>query len=159
MPVRIERVCPPETAKLLSQGIVDFNRAAVRDLEPNEAELRFHVVATDDQGQVIGGLRGTFGADWNWDTAVLYNKSEKNEVTRNRPANSLLAEALFDPTPAAYNPWGGGGARPTNIERVLVDVRRVHLNVTSSTIDNHAGSAPRIVVPKASLETSYSCHI
>ena len=59
MPVRIERVCPPETAKLLSQGIVDFNRAAVRDLEPNEAELRFHVVATDDQGQVIGGLRGT----------------------------------------------------------------------------------------------------
>ena len=59
MPVRIERDCPPETAKLLSQGIVDFNRAAVRDLEPNEAELRFHVVATDDQGQVIGGLRGT----------------------------------------------------------------------------------------------------
>ena len=58
MPVRIERDCPPDVAKLLSQGIVDFNRAAVRDLEPNEAELRFHVVATDDQGQVIGGLRG-----------------------------------------------------------------------------------------------------
>ena len=58
MPVRIERDRPPETARLLSQGIVDFNRAAVHDLEPNEAELRFHVVATGAEGQVIGGLRG-----------------------------------------------------------------------------------------------------
>ena len=58
MPVRTERDCPPKIAKHLSQGIIDFNRAALRDLEPNEAELRFHVVTTDYEGQVIGGLRG-----------------------------------------------------------------------------------------------------
>jgi outer membrane receptor protein involved in Fe transport len=81
----------------------------------------------DNDGEMIrllGGLRGTFGTDWNWDSAILWNRSEKNEVTRNRPANSLLAEALFDPTPDAYNPFAGGGARPSNIERVLVDVTR-----------------------------------
>ena len=54
----------------------------------------------DNDGEsyrILAGLQGTFGNNWDWDSAVLYNKAEKNEVTRNRPANSLLAEALFDP--------------------------------------------------------------
>ena len=58
MPVRIDLHPPEALAKALSQGIVDFNRGAIPDLEPNEAEIRFHVVATDDDGALTGGLRG-----------------------------------------------------------------------------------------------------
>ena len=58
MPITVDRDPPPEVAAKLSQGIVDFNRRTIPDLEPNEAEVRFHVIATDDTGEVIGGLRG-----------------------------------------------------------------------------------------------------
>ena len=58
MPIRIELEPGEEVAKALSQGIVDFNRASVIDLEPNEAEIRFHVVASGEDGEIIGGLRG-----------------------------------------------------------------------------------------------------
>lgn len=51
---------PPEAiAKALSDGIVNFNRKSIPDLEPNEDEVRFHVVATNDDGELAGGLRGT----------------------------------------------------------------------------------------------------
>ena len=75
--------------------------------------------------RILAGLRGTFGLDWDWDSAVLYNKSERNEVTHNRISNTLIQERLSDPTPNAYNPWGAGVN--TNIEALesaLVDVRR-----------------------------------
>ncbi len=44
-------------AKVLSQGIADFNRKTIPDLEPNEDEIRFHVLATDAAGELVGGLR------------------------------------------------------------------------------------------------------
>ncbi len=96
-------------------------------LELNIDNYRFaevpRVVENDGEAyRILAGLQGTFGDNWDWDSAILYNKDTKNEVTRNRPANSLLAEALFDPTPAAYNPFNGG--INSNIERVLVDVTR-----------------------------------
>lgn len=69
----------------------------------------------------LQGFRGSAG-DLDWETAVLYSKAEKNEVTHNRVSNLLAAEALFDPTPAAFNPFSGGVN--DNIERILVDVRR-----------------------------------
>ena len=51
---------PPENvAKALSDGIVNFNRTTIPDLEPNEKEVRFHVVATNDDIELAGGLRGT----------------------------------------------------------------------------------------------------
>ena len=58
MPVRIERKPSDEIAKAMSDGIARFNRGAIPDLEPNEAEVRFHAVATDDDGELVGGLRG-----------------------------------------------------------------------------------------------------
>jgi outer membrane receptor protein involved in Fe transport len=79
----------------------------------------------DNDGEayrILAGLSGTFGSDWDWDSAVLYNKSERYEVTHNRISNTLMQEALDDPTPAAYNPFGGGVA--TNVERTLIDVYR-----------------------------------
>lgn len=72
--------------------------------------------------RILQGFQGTFGANWDWDTAVIYSKATNDDVTHNRPANSLWKEALLDPTPAAYNPFGGGVN--TNIERTLVDVYR-----------------------------------
>lgn len=79
----------------------------------------------DNDGKVfriLGGLRGTFGTEWDFDSAIIYSKAKRNEVTRNRVSNTLWTEALNDPTAAAYNPFSGGVNN--NIERVLVDVRR-----------------------------------
>jgi outer membrane receptor protein involved in Fe transport len=74
--------------------------------------------------RILQGFRGSFGGLWDWDGAILYSKEERDETTRNRVSNTLLAEALADPTSAAYNPWGAGDAGRTNIERALVDVYR-----------------------------------
>ena len=79
----------------------------------------------DTKGEVfriLQGFRGEFGGDWSWDSAVIYSKATRNDVTRNRVSNTLLQEALSDPTSAGYNAFGGGVN--TNIERALVDVRR-----------------------------------
>jgi outer membrane receptor protein involved in Fe transport len=74
--------------------------------------------------RILQGFRGTFFGDWDWDGAILYHKAERDETTHNRVSNTLMAEALADPTPAAYNPWGAGDPGRTNIERALVDVYR-----------------------------------
>ena len=73
--------------------------------------------------RLLTGLRGTWN-EWDWDGAIMYAKAEKDDITRNRVSNLLIAEALFDPTPNAYNPFCGGCA-DSNIERALVDVTRL----------------------------------
>ena len=75
--------------------------------------------------RILQGFRGTFGNSlWDWDGAVLYSKAQRDETTRDRISNSLMWEALYDPTPAAYNPWADEDPANTNIERALVDVYR-----------------------------------
>ncbi len=69
----------------------------------------------------LQGLRGTRG-DWDWEAAALWSVASREDLTKNRVSNNLIAEALFDPTPAAYNPFSGGVN--SNIERALVDVTR-----------------------------------
>ena len=59
MHIEIDRDPPAEIAARLSQGIIDFNRASIPDLEPNEAEVRFHALARDGSGELIGGLRAS----------------------------------------------------------------------------------------------------
>jgi iron complex outermembrane receptor protein len=71
----------------------------------------------------LQGFRGSKGA-WDWEAAVVLSKAERNDVTHNRISNTLMVEALNDPTAAAYNPFNGGGLLPSNIERTLVDVYR-----------------------------------
>ncbi len=93
--------------------IIDFYRLA---------ELPRIVDNDGETYRMLAGLQGTFGTEWDWDSAILYSKSKKDEVTHNRVSNTLLQEALSDPTSAAYNPFGGGVN--TNIERALVDVYR-----------------------------------
>ena len=58
MPIEILRNPPAAVAQALSDGIAEFNRATITDLEPNEDEVRFHVIAKDDLGELVGGLRG-----------------------------------------------------------------------------------------------------
>ena len=69
----------------------------------------------------LQGFRGTTG-NWDWETALVYSKATSDDLTKNRISNTLLKEALYDDTPAAYNPFSAGVA--SNIERVLVDVTR-----------------------------------
>ena len=67
------------------------------------------------------GFRGEMGS-WDFDTALTWSRAERDDVTRNRVSNTLMQEALNDPTEAAYNPFQGGSN--SNIERALVDVYR-----------------------------------
>jgi iron complex outermembrane receptor protein len=80
------------------------------------------IVDTDNHTyRFLQGFRGSKGA-WDWETALVLSKAERNDVTHNRVSNTLMQEALDDPTPAAYNPFSGGVN--SNIERALVDVYR-----------------------------------
>ena len=78
----------------------------------------------DNDGETyrfLTGLRGEMG-DWNWEGALVWSKAEKEDITHNRISNTLMQEALNDPTPAGYNAFSG--AIDTNIERALIDVQR-----------------------------------
>ncbi|MGB5488727.1 MAG: TonB-dependent receptor [Lysobacterales bacterium] len=72
--------------------------------------------------RVLQGFRGTWG-DWDWDSAFLYSQAKREDVTHGRISNTLMQEALNDPTPAAYNPFNGG-ILTSNRERAEVDVYR-----------------------------------
>lgn len=74
-----------------------------------------------DAYRVVGGLRGIW-ADWDWETAFIYSEATRDDVARNRISNQLITDALFDPTPNAYNPFSGGV--DSNIEQAYVDVFR-----------------------------------
>ena len=85
------------------------------------AELPRIVENDGEVYRLLQGLRGSWG-DWDWEGALLYSKAQRDDLTRNRVSNTLMAEALADPTPAAYNPFSGG--QGSNLERALVDVFR-----------------------------------
>jgi len=69
----------------------------------------------------LQGFRGSNG-NWDWETAFVDSIAKSRDVTRNRMSNNLLKAALYDPTPAAYNPFSAG--INSNIERTLIDVYR-----------------------------------
>ena len=71
--------------------------------------------------RLLQGFRGSKGA-WDWEAAFVTSKATSDDVTSNRMSNNLLKEALFDSTPAAYNPFSAGV--DSNIERTLIDVYR-----------------------------------
>jgi iron complex outermembrane receptor protein len=78
----------------------------------------------DNDGEtfrILTGLRGQMG-DWDWEGAASWSRASKEDITHNRISNTLLQEALNDPTPAGYNAFSG--AIDTNIDRMLIDVRR-----------------------------------
>ena len=80
-----------------------------------------HVNVDKQTYRLLQGFRGEVD-DWDWEAALLYSKATSDDVTSNRVSNTLLKEALNDPTPAAYNPFSAGVN--SNVERILVDVYR-----------------------------------
>jgi outer membrane receptor protein involved in Fe transport len=74
-----------------------------------------------DTYRVLQGFRGMLGS-WDWESAVSWSRATKEDITYNRVSNTLMQEALNDPTPAAYNPFSGGVN--SNIERARIAVRR-----------------------------------
>ena len=71
--------------------------------------------------RLLQGFRGSFD-EWDWEGAFVTSKATTDDITKDRVSNNLLKEALFDSTPAAYNPFSAG--IDSNIERILVDVYR-----------------------------------
>ena len=69
----------------------------------------------------LQGIRGS-NEDWDWEMAFLNSRATANDVTHNRLSNILIKEALWDSTPAAYNPFKAGD--PEGLERAVVDVYR-----------------------------------
>jgi outer membrane receptor protein involved in Fe transport len=79
---------------------------------------------TDNDGDALrflAGLRGTKG-DWDWESAVVWSEATRDDITHNRLSNTLITEALFDPTPNGYNAFEGGAN--SNIEQAYIDVYR-----------------------------------
>lgn len=85
------------------------------------AEIPRVVNNDGDSYRFLQGFRGVWGM-WDWEAAFTQSKAKQSDVTSNRVSNLLMAEALFDPTPNAYNPFSGGVN--SNIERALIDVYR-----------------------------------
>ena len=71
--------------------------------------------------RLLQGLRGSSG-DWDWETAFLSSKATADDVTGNRLSNNLIKAALWDSTPAAYNPFSAGV--DSNLDQAVIDVYR-----------------------------------
>ena len=80
-----------------------------------------HVYNDGETYRFLTGLRGELGA-WDWESAVVWSRAEKEDITKNRVSNTLIQEALNDPTPDGYNVFSA--AIDTNIDRALIDVYR-----------------------------------
>lgn len=93
------------------------------------------IEVVNTQFRVLGGARGEFSNGWDWDTAMLYNRSYAEDTANNSISRTLFQQALFNETPNVYNLFNGGNpanpsigdATPNDrslIEPFLVDVVR-----------------------------------
>jgi len=71
------------------------------------------VKVKDESYRVVQGLRGSRG-DWDFDTAFVYSKAQTLDRTYNRIGLNEYMQQLALETPAAYNPWTGGGTYANN---------------------------------------------
>lgn len=85
--------------------------------------------------RALAGLEGEF-AGFDWESAFLYSEAKTDDTTT-RISNTLFMEALALDTPAAYNPFNGGGlpimdsgdrtpSDQATIDSFLVPVSRVN---------------------------------
>ncbi|XOV89877.1 MAG: TonB-dependent receptor domain-containing protein [Pseudomonadota bacterium] len=74
-----------------------------------------------DVYRIVTGLRGNLD-QWDWESAITWSRATRDDITHNRISNTLLQNALNDPTPTAFNPFSG--RENSNIEQMLVDVYR-----------------------------------
>ncbi len=107
---------------------VELRRYRVVDAGPREIEVE------NINWRLLGGLKGYY-KDWDWETALLHSEAETDDTTT-RISNTLFTEALALTTPAAYNPFNGGGlplsasgdgtpSDPDTIASFIVPVSRI----------------------------------
>ncbi|WP_297731845.1 TonB-dependent receptor [uncultured Maricaulis sp.] len=93
------------------------------------------IEVVNTQWRALGGARGEFANGWDWDSALLYNRSYAEDTVNNSISRTLFQQALFNETPNVYNIFNGGNpANPSVgdatpnaralIEPFLVDVVR-----------------------------------
>jgi len=56
--------------------------------------------------RVVGGIRGSFGQTWNWESGVLYSFAQTDDETQTGFRESLLGDALRRTDATAFNPFG-----------------------------------------------------
>lgn len=94
-----------------------------------------NVEVKNTQWRALAGARGKIGAsNWDFDSAVLYNRASAVDVTDNRISLTLLQQSLANETPDTYNFFNGADPdtlyldstpNPRSvIEPFLIDVRR-----------------------------------
>ncbi|MBI1264160.1 MAG: TonB-dependent receptor plug domain-containing protein [Alphaproteobacteria bacterium] len=133
------------------------------------------IVVINSQFRALGGARGTFGrSGWDWDSAVLYNRSYAEDSVNNSISRSLFQRELLKETPDVYNLFNGGDpanpsvgdatANPRNlIEPFLVDVVRestaelalADFRVSNGEVFNVPGGAVGIA---AGVEARYEAY-
>ena len=110
----------PDPDGLIYEDVPDEGYDLYHDLYRFEEAPR----TVDNDGQstrLLFGLRGT-ASDWDWESAAVWSEATRDDFTRNRISNTLITQAFYDPTPAAYNAFSGGV--DSNIERALVGMYR-----------------------------------
>lgn len=68
---------------------------------------------TNFSSRYLLGFRGNI-SNWDYDSAVLYSRSETNDVTDNRISSTLFQQILNKSTSDAYNPFNGGDPNDVN---------------------------------------------
>ncbi|MCA8901565.1 MAG: TonB-dependent receptor [Hyphomonas sp.] len=109
---------------------VDGGRFRLVDVGPRRINVE------NTSFRALTGLRGQlFDTKWDFDTAILYNWADTNDVTANRISSTLFQQALFNETPSAYNMFNGGnqtlltegdgpGNDPASFDQFRIDVKR-----------------------------------
>ncbi len=107
----------------------------VRSYRPVDAGNR-EIEVDDTTYRFLAGLRGYWGDDWDWETAVLHSEAKTNDLAKNRVRASAFQAAINNTDPSqAYNPFNGADINDINgfdatpngdnvIAPFLVDVRR-----------------------------------
>lgn len=110
-------------------------RVTVRSYRPVDAGNR-EIEVGDTSYRFLAGLRGYWGDDWDWETAVLHSEAKTEDLAKNRVRASAFQAAINSTDPSqAYNLFNGANINDINgfdttlnpdsvIAPFLVDVSR-----------------------------------
>lgn len=98
--------------------------------------------------RILGGLKGIWG-NWDWESAIFYNRADAEDSTGNLISKTLLQQQLALDTPDAINPFGGP---MFNSEEQMARIRTSITNDASTTLsswDLRASRSDLFVLPWA----------
>ncbi|MGB5324593.1 MAG: TonB-dependent receptor [Pseudomonadales bacterium] len=72
--------------------------------------------------RILGGVKGYWG-NWDWESALFYNRAEAKDKTANLISKTALQQQLALSTPDAINPFGGPGANSVEqMDRIRISI-------------------------------------